>query len=369
MRKSHPVLVGIENVRPYKLTTSESLYTVKPPPMQIEGFLAAGGIMGITSYPGVGKTWVAMEVARTISSGTSFLGRKTIRGGVLFVGSDSSLDDYARQWTRLSKFTGLDYEPVRFLIQSPFMLESIDEIRKLIATHRSFKWGEVEVTSRGPEQSHGFSVIVFDTLSRLTRANQNDNNEMEDVFRNIRILSEATGAAIILLHHNSKKSEFNDGSDWRGAMSQIGALDSWVQLVPHKSKKHLIGIQFKKFRGITPPDFAYTMNVDEVDQATLVASEEPVTLAQRLLKDGVSEAVLAHIKAHPGLRAGEIRDALYEKFKSDFTEGKFNTCVRNRLTALGAAEHIEKYLSQYGKALYREAVKPQPDKAGAVAAG
>jgi hypothetical protein len=359
VRKSHPLLAGIENVRPYKLMTSEALYAVKPPAMQIADFLTVGGIMGITSYPGVGKTWLAMEVARAVSGGVPFLGRKTIRGGVLFIGSDSSLDDYARQWTRLTKFTSVDYEPVRFLVQSPFMFEDRDEIRKLIATHRAFEWGETTIGKSGPEREHGFHVIVFDTLSRLTRANQNDNNEMEEVFRNIRMLTEATNCAVIVLHHNSKKSEFNDGADWRGAMSQIGALDSWVQLVPHRTKKHLVGVQFKKFRGITPADFSYTMNVDEVEQASIVASEEPVTMGQKLLKDVPALTFIEYIRAHPGQRACEIRDALFEQFKEDFsTIGKFNKCVNNRLAAAVASETIIKYLTPQGKAVFREADKP-----------
>ena len=367
MRKSHPLLVGIENVRPYRTVTGESLYLIRPPAMQIENFLPVGGVMGLTSYPGVGKTWLAMEIARAVASGTPFLGRNTAqRGGVLFVGSDSSLEDYARQWTRLTQATpdaAEVYEPVRFLVQSTFMFEDRDEIRKLIATHRKFEWGETHITDDGPERESGFHVIVFDTLSRLTRANQNDNTEMEEVFRNIRMLAEATNAAIILLHHNSKKSEFNDGADWRGAMSQIGALDSWVQLTPHPTKKHLIGVQYKKFRGITPADFAYTMNVDDPKQATLVASDEPVTRGQRLTSDTSAKAILDHVKAHPGQRAIEIENALYEQFKESFSKPKWKTCVNNRLTALVVSETVVKYQNPQGKAVYREATKP--DKTGA----
>ena len=56
MRKSHPLLQNIEAVRPYRLTKSESMYGIQPPSMQIDGFLASGSVMGITAYPGVGKT-------------------------------------------------------------------------------------------------------------------------------------------------------------------------------------------------------------------------------------------------------------------------------------------------------------------------
>lgn len=378
MRKSHPILAGIESVKPYALVTGHSLYDIRPPAMQIEEFLSAGGVMGMTSYPGVGKTWLALEVARAIASGTPFLGRyAAVRGGVLFVGSDSSLYDYARQWTRLTKNVEDArevFDPVRFLVQSAFMFEDRDEVRKLIRTHQKYEWGETtfEAGTNLPMRERGFHTIIFDTLSKLTRANQNDNTEMEEVFRNIRWIAEATDAAIILLHHNSKKSEFNDGADWRGAMSQIGALDSWVQLVPHRKDKYLVGVQFKKFRGITPPDFAYRMNVTEVDEASLVISSEPVTMAQRLQFDALAEAVFEVISQHPGVPASQIKASLWERFHVGVdsgelttlqfeTEGKLLSAVHARLKPMLATNRVTKTVNEKGKPVYH-VVKTETDE-------
>lgn len=338
MRKSHPLLRDIDSVSPYRLLSGDSLYDIKAPPMQIEDFLPAGGVMGITSFPGVGKTWVALEVARAVTKGDPFLGRfPVVRGGVLFVGSDSSLFDYARQWTRLTRGdlgASESYEPARFLVQSSFMFEDRDEIRKIIATHRKFEWGPLRDTDQGPTRERGFHVIVFDTLSRLTRAQQNDNTEMEEVFRHVRWIAEATGAACILLHHNSKRSEYNDGADWRGAMSQIGALDSWVHLSPSRKDKYLIGVEYKKFRGITPDGFAYRMSVNDPHVATLTASNEPVTQEQKLKTDTLAQSIQHYIESSPGSRACEVRDALWALFQDDgaFSSlAKFRTAVNNRL--------------------------------------
>jgi len=366
VKKSHPILQGIESVRPYKLTTGHHLYTIDPPAMQIDDFLPVGGIMGITSQPGAGKSWLAMAIAQSVGSGELFLGRfKARRGGVLFVGSDSSLYDYARQWTRLTSHVELAahiYEPVRFLIQSSFMFEDRDEVRKLIATHNSFEWGDFHVNDEGAEKEKGFHVIVFDTVSKLTRANQNDNTDMEEVFRHIRWIAEATNAAVILIHHNSKRTEFNDGSDWRGASSQFGALDSWIQLNPSLKDKYKIAVEYKKFRGITPANFAYQMNVSDPKIASLCYTDELVITnkkEERVVNGELGKEVLRYIGEHPRQRATTI---IAEIWKSDWRnnttqqtwtdEGRFNKGVRNAIQALKTNGLIFQTASPEGKPVY-----------------
>jgi hypothetical protein len=379
-KEIHPLLVGIESVEPYQLTDSQTLYDEKAPPMLIEEFLPAGGMMGITSYPGVGKTWLTLEIVRAIATGRKFLGRfPTQRGGVVFIGSDSSRYDYARQWKRLTQAMevahdgdGSLFDSARFLLESPFMFESTDELRRLVATCRKFEWGEAELRGEGTEhahfsRNHGVELIICDTVSKLTRANQNDNSEMEEVFRNIRALSTVTGAAVILLHHNSKKSEFNDGSDWRGAMSQIGALDSWCHLTPSRKDKYLIGVQFKKFRGITPEDFAYRMDVNDPNVANISASDEPVTMQQRLNHDPLAEAIGKAIVEQPGRTQPELRDAIWPQFKDTehgnnvlFTDqAQFTKAIDNRMRTMVGRGRVTKKYNDQGRPVYGTAEAPE----------
>jgi AAA domain-containing protein len=352
-RETHPFLIGMKSVVPYILQDTASVWAEKAPPMLIESFLPAGGVMGITSYPGVGKTWLTLEIVRAISTGQKFLGKfEGIRGGVLFVGSDSSVYDYARQWKRLTSLAegAHEFDSARFLLQSPFMFDNVDEVRRLIKTCRTFEWGEPELRGEGTAdvilaRRKGVDVIVFDTLSRLARANQNDNTEMEEVFRNIRIISELTGAACILLHHNAKKSEYNDGSDWRGAMSQIGALDSWCHLTPSRKDKYLVGVEYKKFRGIQPEDFAYRMDVNDPLVAKIIASEEPVTMQQRLNHDPLAEAIHEAVLREPGRSGPELRESLWPQFEATNSfpnKVAFVKGVDNRLRTLSSRSRIIK---------------------------
>jgi hypothetical protein len=344
-------LITLGNAESYGLMTSAQMYAEKAPAMLIEGLLPSESVAGLTSYPGVGKSWLALELMRAVNMGDLALGHFQARhGGTLFVGNDSSTFDYARQWKRLTrKYPGEDFEGARFLLQSGFLFENDDEIRKLIKTHEAFRWGDVETEyDRVPEydddgnvtgwteepisaeRKQGFTLIVFDTLTKLTRARENDNTEMNRVFANIRLIAELTGATVLLLHHNSKPTEYNDGTDWRGAVSQIGALDTWLDLTTRKKDKYSIRGTFKKYRGITPPDFEYRMNVSDVTTASLEFKAE---VKGFFVQDEVTEEIARVVGEVPeGRSRGEIVDLLWPLFEGRFTtKEKFASAINNRI--------------------------------------
>lgn len=365
----HPTLTLMNSVKPYQIADPHGWRNLAPPPMLIDGFLTKGTVMGITAMPGVGKSWLAMEAARAVATGTKFLGKfQAQQSGVLFVGSDSSLYDYARQWRRITQkeydshhYAGDDadgvkendpYDGVRWLIQSSFLFEDPREVCSLIKTHDKFSWGDMfpiynnyydtepgsetfgKIVSDqcGYDNHHGFGLIIFDTLSRLTRAQQNDNTEMEKVFGHIRLICETTGASVLLIHHNSKPTEHNDGTDWRGAMAQIGALDSWVNITKKKNEKDIVSVQFKKFRGITPENFRYKMNTGDEHEASLTYLDSSESHFDDSEDGAIPAAIRKCLATSSGMTATEISDALYQQFMDIFPdEAKFKKAIRNRL--------------------------------------
>ena len=366
-------LLTLGNAKSYAVATSATMRGVKPPRMLIRDFLPAGMLCGLTSYPGVGKTWLAMDLVRAVATGGKVLGEFPVLGGpqgVLFVGSDSSLADYARQWTRLTstehkewldtmdhmaesgmaqeEFPPDPFDRVRFLIQSTFMLDNSDEVKRVIKTVLDEKIFPVDrkvvrtmTDDEGTEEdeiieeSGRCALIVMDTLSRLTMANQNDNTEMERVFSMIRVICETTGAAVLLLHHNSKQTEFNDGQDWRGAMSQIGALDVWINLSAHKTTKTIVRADFKKFRGITPDSAEYKMQIDDPDGAKLTYLGKVSGFFGN--DDSIAGDLLKEFADWKSVNAAE--EAMWPSHSDRFTErGKFKKAVRNRITDLYPAK-------------------------------
>jgi AAA domain-containing protein len=308
MKKGSELFRHPEEVELFTPVAGHEMYGLPDIAMLIEEFLPEGMSTGLTSKPGTGKTWLAFEVMRAIATGTEFLGKfKTRQGHVLFVGNDASKLDYSRQW---SKLTGQHWresgpgderneapaEPhpfmtnVRFLIGEPILLEDQDDALRIIATNNAHLAEEARwvPTSTGEmvedeEAQFGFDLIIIDTLSKVTNTPENDNTERDKVFSSIRFIMEATGAAVLLLHHNPGKD--GDGG-WRGASSQVGSLDNHFQLGRRDGKLMLVA---KKFRGVRPEPVAFT--IQNIDVKNIVRDDGTVEMADvTLVADGIEKA-------------------------------------------------------------------------------
>lgn len=312
----------------YPILNLKTLLSMPEPPMLIDSLIPRQGITGISADPNIGKTFLAIEMARAVITGSKFLEAfEAEAGAVLFIGQDASIMDYARQ---VRKVVGKQYadmatelevsgsddvnpfdDRLKFLIRPGLELQNKKHVDKLIRTvqgiQHSFRGGgftEYEINSTGDvvpveyePYDYGVSLIIIDTLASSHRSNENDNSEMQVVFDNIRRLSEETKAAVILTHHHPKSGEFNtNNSKWRGATAQLGSLDNHMELSRVEGSKDMVEFAIKKFRGLRIDDFTYRMIVDE-NTARLVKSDRPERETQH---DNDSTLLYEHMKTTDG---------------------------------------------------------------------
>ena len=279
----------VDGVEPFAIASSKALYDAPPVEYLVESILPTHSICGLTGTPGTGKTWLAMEMARAVVTGTKFLGQFQARQApALLVGSDSSFLDYARQWRRLTREAYDSYSDIgvqnpfdsyaHFLIGSEFSLDDMVMVARLIRTSQQVErppyiedvytpedgWEQIE------REGRHYGLIIYDTLTKMTRTPENDNVGRDTVFSHLRDIAEVTGATLLVLHHPTLVSEFRTGEEWRGAGSQFGALDVHYHIVKNNGRDDVIQMKVKKFRGITPKPFLFSLNVFEnEDEATL----------------------------------------------------------------------------------------------------
>ena len=117
------------------------------------------GITLLTGVPGVGKSALALQIARAVASGGQILGRQAIQGQVLYL----SLDGGPRKLqNQLRRMNWPDDLPMHVM----FSIE------------------------KAPIPANEWSLIVIDTLSQAYSGNPNDLEELDEFLMRMRSLGQ-----------------------------------------------------------------------------------------------------------------------------------------------------------------------------------
>lgn len=342
-----------------KILRTGPLLQTPAPPTLVDGLIARHGVTGLSADPGVGKTFLALELARAVVTGSDFLGKfPTREGAVLFVGQDASLMEYARQ---LRKVISAEYKVERplgainpfddklfYSIHPGIDLTNVDHMQALEAAANGIEhsWeGEAETfyvqdPETGdvdevyvPPTKHGVNLIILDTLGFMHSANENANDEMLRVFKNLRVLAENTRSCVLVLHHHSYGNEHNSGSRWRGASSQLSAMDG--HLVLENDPQGKTWLRVRKFRGIRMDDFAYELVTDEDSAQFLFRGEVGET-------DPLAEDIRAFLAETPTAFESKDLVAWLVERKPLIGQAKIAPRVSKLLSAMGKNGTIEK---------------------------
>lgn len=381
----------VEVSEPFVVSSASDLYNAPPVEFLIDGLLPLYSVVGLTGFPGTGKTWWALEAGRAVATGTKFLGRFDVkRAPVLFVGNDASYLDYAQQFRRLTRLEydeydrmvkeGLrDFNPLdthmHFLLQSPFNLDDPNRVAQIIRTSYEVLGDpsyDVVEDADGKQTladvtKQNFGLIILDTMSKMTRTSEIDNTARDVVMENIRTIAEATGATVLVLHHNTMPGEFRTGEEWRGGGAQFASLDAHFHLTV--KSKGLIEFKTKKMRGLTPPTFMFDLNVHEPGPASLLYTERQVT--QEQAADSLIDEMVEVLKKRDNAPTTkqDFANELWSKHGADFTEFKqFLRAVGSALSAHTRGPHPKIVLAVPGSGqrgnLYKLVYEENPDAGG-----
>ena len=187
-----------------------------PPDEILEGFLTTGDSSVIFGASNSGKTSLALDIGCAIASGSSWMGRRTEKGLVIYVAAESPASVKRRvqgyQQHHKVKFPNL------VIVQSPIdLFGGDDDTDKLIKLIRQIE----------KQKGQKVVLIIGDTLARMTPgANENSGQDMGKVVQRIdRIRTECT-AHFMLVHHSGK----NAAAGSRGWSGIRGAIDTEIEV-------------------------------------------------------------------------------------------------------------------------------------------
>jgi hypothetical protein len=179
----------------------------------IESLWTAQGVGWIAASPKSTKTWLALDLAVSVASGTDAIGRYPVAtpGPVLFYGAEDSVAHLRQRIEGIALARGVSLADLDLgLIVAPSL--RLDTDRDLTRLRRTLE-------QRRPR------LLILDPLVRMHRLDENSAGEVSALLGALRELQRAYGAALILVHHLRKKGapRGQDGQSLRGS----GDIHAW----------------------------------------------------------------------------------------------------------------------------------------------
>lgn len=359
---------GTRDFSRFKTLSGHDIAKLDPPEMLVEGLIPAKSVIGITADAGTGKSWMAMDLMRALIEGSSFLGRQVVVGPapVLFVGFDSSEHDYGRQWRRIThkweptpaaydddderqreegdrfaeemRATGELRSRADWLIHpDDLMLDNPEHVADLIDYILSLNKKHSDELDpdivQNPDTGDwedvvrqvGVGLVVIDTFGAGVGGEFLHPTVQRTVLRDLRGVTEETRVSILVLHHSAGPNESRPATNWAGGVFGRMGLDVWLHLkkLSGDNNRKVIEVQVEKFRGISPKNFRFTLDVGDPQRADLIA-ESDAENQQRISTEKVQEA----------LREKRELDALQRVYSQLGALGRFTT--RQCMTVLAS---------------------------------
>jgi phage/plasmid primase-like uncharacterized protein/KaiC/GvpD/RAD55 family RecA-like ATPase len=176
----------------------------------VEGLMTIGSSVVVYGDSNSGKTFWALSVATAIATGTDCYGRKTDPGLVIYLASEAPASIRSRMQA-IKKYHGCDLENLA-MVPVPMNFYNGDQ-----DAH------DVIELVRAIEQIKGKPVrlIIGDTLARMSAgANENSGEDMGPVMARFDQVATATGAALMIIHHNGKDAA-KGARGWSGIRAHI----------------------------------------------------------------------------------------------------------------------------------------------------
>lgn len=251
------------------LLDETALGALPPPEPLADGWFYRRSLAVLYGPPKKGKTFVAIDLAMSVATGTDWLGGTTTQGNVVYCLGEGVAGMHRRliawrQHRGITCPTQLAILPHTPQLANPVdVTDFIDAVRPL-----------------APD------LIVIDTLARASVGlEENSAKEMGEAIAQADRIKEATGACILLVHHTGKDSTRGT----RGSSALTGAIDTGVEVRGDPLAMTLVNSEQKDAEPSEPRQFrsesvaqsmvfVRTMDLTQATTATLSVMEALVEI-------------------------------------------------------------------------------------------
>lgn len=207
-----PAPAGQRKPRRFLTTSDFTDKAASGPGYVVKGLLSRRSHALIYGPPGAGKSFACLDLAYAVAQGREWMGHKVNGGIVVYVPFEGGGGMGKRVQALVSKY---GHAPNFRVIENP------DYNLQELSGRQAF--GQDLANALGEDKP---ALIVFDTLARCLRGDENSAKDMGGLNAAIAALIENTGACVLLVHHSGKDA--SRGA--RGSSALLGALDTEIQI-------------------------------------------------------------------------------------------------------------------------------------------
>jgi len=233
---------------------------------------SAVGLIG--GSPKVGKSWLGLDLALSVASGTPALDRFGVedRGRALVYLAEDGLPQVRSRIESLCSHRGLEIQGLDLaVITAPILRldtgRDQDRLRVLVERLRP-------------------RLLLLDPLVRLHSKDENSSQEIACFLSYFRDLQRSFGTAIILVHHTSKKSRARPGQSLRGS-SDLHAFGDSNAYLTTRGDGIVLTLEHRSARPVEPILLKLISRDEEthleIQPQELGDEDEPLPLQERIL--------------------------------------------------------------------------------------
>lgn len=211
----------------------------RQPSWLINGVLAQRSTSLLTAQHGNFKSFLALDMALCIATGREWHGHKVEKGAVLYIAAEGSDGLLQRALAWLEHHNISEYPDTFSCLPNSLALADFQKIKQLVARLKTIR----------P------ILIVVDTLARCTPGlDENSSRDMGAFIQGVEDLSDATGAHVMVVHHNNKSGAY------RGSSAVPGAVDTCMSMV-RKGNEVTLSTEKQRNAPLGEPHIFETKNV------------------------------------------------------------------------------------------------------------
>ena len=198
----------------FSILTFKQVQQLPDPEWLIKNVLPAKSLAILYGAPGVGKTFLALDMALSIASALDWAGHETTPGAVVYVVAEgvAGLSKRFRAWCVAQ---GVGDVPRVYLLPDAPQLAKRGEAVQLVK----------DLQAQIPEP---ISLVVIDTLARcFLGSEENSAKDVGELIAGADCIRKKLDCAVLLVHHTTKKGDSERGSSaLRGAPETMISVES-----------------------------------------------------------------------------------------------------------------------------------------------